>query len=219
MMKDYFHYLGLGLAAILPIANPLASATLLLTLGKDFTPLERNRQIDRATLYVAIILALCFYGGTAMMAGLGISIPGLRIAGGIILAYIGFTMLFPSPPRLTPSQKAWKDPPHEPRDIAFVPLAMPGTAGPGTIAVVVSAASTLHSRGGPTPVQHFAFITVAAIVIVLFWLCLRGAGRVVTILGETGIDAISRIMGFLLICVGVQFGIDGILELVVVPPR
>jgi multiple antibiotic resistance protein len=217
-MREYLHYVGLGLATILPIANPLTSATLLLALGKDFTPTERNRQIDRSAFYVAVILALCFYGGNAIMAGLGISIPGLRIAGGIILAYIGFTMLFPAPSAFEADalgKMNVKDKPRSaPRDIAFVPLAMPGTAGPGTIAVIVSAASTIHSRGGPTPVQHLAFFTVAAIVVALFWVCLRGATRVVAVLGQSGINAIARVMGFLLVCIGVQFGIDGILEIV-----
>lgn len=225
-MKDYLHYVGLGLAAILPVANPLASAILLLALGKDLTISERNRQIDKATFYVAAILVLCFYGGHAIMAGLGISIPGLRIAGGIILVSIGFTMLFPAPPsadkdvpaRVKDVDPRARDftaapPRSSPRDIAFVPLAMPGTTGPGTIAVIISAASSIHSRGGPTPVQHLSFITVAAIVVVLFWACLRGATRVVKLLGESGIDAISRVMGFLLVCIGVQFGIDGIFEL------
>jgi multiple antibiotic resistance protein len=52
---------------------------------------------------------------------------------------------------------------------------LPGTAGPGTIAVIISAASTLDSRGGPILVQHLAFVTVTVIIAVLFWACLRGA--------------------------------------------
>jgi multiple antibiotic resistance protein len=222
-MMEYLHYVGLGLATILPVANPLTSATLLLALGADFTAAERNQQIDKATLYVAAIIGLCFYGGHAIMTGLGISIPGLRIAGGIIVAYIGFTMLFPGASRSeADAQASMKEDPRThksaarrkaPRDIAFVPLALPGTAGPGTIAVIISAAATIHSHGGATAVQHLSFLTVGAMIVVLFWACLRGANRVVTILGESGIDAISRVMGFLLVCIGVQFVIDGIFEL------
>lgn len=228
-MMEYLHYVGLGLATILPVANPLTSATLLLALGADFTAAERNQQIDKATLYVAAIIGLCFYGGHAIMTGLGISIPGLRIAGGIIVAYIGFTMLFPGASRSEADAQASmkQDPrPHKsaarrkaPRDIAFVPLALPGTAGPGTIAVIISAAATIHSHGGATAVQHLSFLTVGAMIVVLFWACLRGANRVVTILGESGIDAISRVMGFLLVCIGVQFVIDGIFELFELYPR
>jgi multiple antibiotic resistance protein len=233
-MSEYLHYVGLGLATLLPMANPLTSATLLLALSRDFTAAERNHQVNKAALYVAAILVVCFYGGHAIMAGFGISIPSLRIAGGLIILYLGFTMLFPGASRseadVQASMKrednieaqkkaafglARRDPP---RDIAFVPLALPGTAGPGTIAVVVSTASTMQSRGGPTAIQHLAFFTVTLIVALLFWACLRSANRVVKLLGESGIDAISRIMGFLLVCIGVQFAADGIFDLLTKRP-
>jgi multiple antibiotic resistance protein len=226
-MAEYFQFVSLGLATLLPVANPLTSATLLLALGGDFTVAERNRQVDKAALYVAAILFICFYGGNAIMMGFGISIPGLRIAGGLIIVYIGFTMLFPGAVRSeADAQASMKEGDTQspviavspkrrkpPSDIAFVPLALPGTAGPGTIAVIISVASTIQSHGGPTAIQHLSFLTVALIVALLFWTTLRGANRVVKVLGESGIDAISRIMGFLLICIGVQFAIDGIFEL------
>jgi multiple antibiotic resistance protein len=226
-MTEYLQYVALGLATILPLANPLTSTTLLLALGDEFTKEERNQQIGKATLYVAAIFVVCFYGGNAIISFLGISLAGLRIAGGLVVAYIGFTMLFPGSVRsethaqtrmsesdvATDSSGIGRPPRTTPRDIAFVPLAMPGTAGPGTIAVLVSAASTLESHGGLTPSQHMAFFTVTAIIVILFWASLRSANRVLSVLGESGIDAISRVMGFLLICVGVQFGIDGTFEL------
>ena len=226
-MMEYLQYVGLGLAAVLPVANPLTSVTLMLSLSGGLTTTERNQQIDKATLYVMAIMVVCFYSGQAIMSGFGISIPGLRIAGGFVVIYIGFTMLFPGA-SLTEAiaQATLKDECLEgveiargisrykkQRDIAFVPLALPGTAGPGTIAMIISAASTIQSRGGPTPIHHLSFLTVAVLVAGTFWACLRSANRVVDVLGESGIDAISRIMGFLLICMGVQFGIDGIVAL------
>jgi multiple antibiotic resistance protein len=95
-MFEYLRYVGLGLVGILPVANPLTSAILLLALGEHFTVEERNRQINQATLYVAAILLVCFFGGNAIITSFGISLPGLRIAGGIVVVYIGFTMLFPT---------------------------------------------------------------------------------------------------------------------------
>jgi len=228
LLLDYLKYVGLGLVALLPVANPLASATLLLALSQGYTTEERNRQIDRATLYVAAILLVCFYAGNAIMSGLGISIPGLRIAGGLIVAYLGFGMLFPA---TTPSETAVQldmvpsepdlkvETPRgpiraKPRDIAFIPLAMPGTAGPGTIALIISGTSTLRSHGdGVLLIHHLAVITVAILLSLLFWICLRSAERVVHVLGESGIDAVARVMGFLLVCLGVQFVIDGVFEL------
>ena len=225
MILEYLKLVGLGLVALLPVANPLTSTTLLLALSRGYTRDERNRQIDRATLYVAAIILVCFYAGNAIMSGFGISIPGLRIAGGLIVAYIGFGMLFPSQTEaavqmdMAPEEpRVQLDTTHGPprpvpRDIAFIPLALPGTAGHGTIALIISSASALHSEGGLQPIHHLAVITVTALLALIFWLCLRSADRVIGVLGESGIDAVSRVMGFLLICMGVQFGINGIFEL------
>ena len=227
LILEYLKLVGLGLVGLLPVANPLTSATLLLALSRGYTREERNQQIDRATLYVAAIILVCFYAGNAIMSGFGISIPGLRIAGGLIVAYIGFGMLFPATsqtetaaqidmapdaPRVqVDSARGSHRPP--PRDIAFIPLALPGTAGPGTIALIVSGASSLHSEGGLQPIHHLAVVTIAALLAVVFWLCLRSADWIMRVLGESGIDAVSRVMGFLLICMGVQFGIDGVFAL------
>jgi multiple antibiotic resistance protein len=228
LILEFLKLVGLGLFTLLPVANPLTSVTLLLALGRGFTHKERNRQVDRATFYVLGIILLCFYAGKAIMTSFGISIPGLRIAGGLIVAYIGFGMLFPSATQSEAAAQIDMAPDEPavhldstrtkaaipPRDISFVPLALPGTAGPGTIALIISNASVLHAEQGLTLIHHLAVITVALLIAIIFWVCMRSAERVNRYLGESGIDAISRIMGFLLICMGVQFVINGIFELI-----
>jgi len=227
MIMEFLKLVGLGLFTLLPVANPLTSVTLLLALSRGYTHKERNRQVDRATLYVLGIILICFYAGKAIMTSFGISIPGLRIAGGLIVAYIGFGMLFPAASQneaavqidMAPDEpKLQLDATRTkvvipPRDISFVPLALPGTAGPGTIALIISNASTLHTDKGLAFIDHVAVITVALLIALIFWACMRSAERVNLYLGQSGIDAISRVMGFLLICMGVQFGINGIFEL------
>uniref|UniRef100_UPI00244D5ADC MarC family protein n=1 Tax=Pseudomonas aeruginosa TaxID=287 RepID=UPI00244D5ADC len=79
-MSEYFHHVLVGLLAVLPVANPLTSVSLLLGLGGSGRPAERNRQIFKASLYVALIMLVSFYGGSLVMQVFGISIPGLRIA-------------------------------------------------------------------------------------------------------------------------------------------
>ena len=95
-MGNYFHHVLVGLLALLPMANPLTSISLLLGLGGKLPTVERNRQILKASLYVALIMFVSFYGGSLVMQVFGISVPGLRIAGGLIVTYIGFAMLFPA---------------------------------------------------------------------------------------------------------------------------
>ncbi|WP_370681367.1 MarC family NAAT transporter [Comamonas sp. GB3 AK4-5] len=209
---------GLGLALLLPLANPLTSMTLLLSLGGQLPHIERQRQIKEATMYVVGIMLVAYYGGSWIMQTFSISIPSLQIAGGLIVASIGFSMLFPSsrldetPEADAVSQQQGK---RKPPNIAFVPLALPGTAGPGTIAMIISGAASLR----PSVTDGYApwVLTVAPLLIfallgLLFWVVLRFADRIAELLGAGGVEAISRVMGFLLVCMAVQFVIDGGLE-------
>lgn len=94
-MLELFKAIGLGLVVILPLANPLTTVALFLGLAGNMSSAERNRQSFMASVYVFIIMMVAWYGGQVVMNTFGISIPGLRIAGGLIVAFIGFRMLFP----------------------------------------------------------------------------------------------------------------------------
>jgi multiple antibiotic resistance protein len=214
-MHGFLNDVAVGLLGLTTIANPVTSATVLLALTARYPEAERNRQVFRAAIYVAIVLLVSFYAGSVVMRLFGISIPGLRVAGGLIVSYIGFGMLFP--PERIRRQGAREEPPDATttlplRDISFVPLTMPCTTGPGTIAFIISAASTIPTRNYSYSV-HLAVITVAVLFTLEFWACLRGATTILRLLGEGGVDALSRVMGFLLVCIGVQFAINGTHEL------
>ena len=113
----------------------------------DGSEAERDRQALKASIYSFAIMVVAFYVGQMVMNLFGVSITGLRIAGGLIVAFIGFRMLFPE-------QKLDETPEVERRgeelrqrrtqDIAFIPLAMPTTAGPGTIAMIISVAAAMR---------------------------------------------------------------------------
>jgi len=214
-MHGFLNDVAVGLLGLTTIANPVTSATVLLALTARYPDAERNRQVFRAAIYVFVVLLVCFYAGAIVMRLFGISIPGLRLAGGLIVSYIGFGMLFP-PERMSEQgvqeEFSGDTPPSRLRDISFVPLTMPCTTGPGTIAFIISAASTIPSRNYSYSV-HLAVITVAVLFTLEFWACLRGATTILRLLGESGVDALTRIMGFLLVCIGVQFAINGAQEL------
>lgn len=139
-MMDLFKAIGLGLVVLLPLANPLTTVALFLGLAGNMNSAERNRQSYMASVYVFAIMMVAYYAGQLVMNTFGISIPGLRIAGGLIVAFIGFRMLFPqqkaheSPEAKSKSEELADEPT---ANIAFVPLAMPSTAGPGTIAMII----------------------------------------------------------------------------------
>lgn len=216
-MLELIKAIGLGLVVILPLANPLTTVALFLGLAGEMNFQERNRQARQASIYVFAIMMVAWYAGSAVLNTFGISIPGLRMAGGLIVAFIGFRMLFPAKPaghsveakQKLDEQEATK----EPVNIAFVPLAMPSTAGPGTIAMIISSASTVRSGVDfPAWVISVAPVLTFLLVSLILWISLRSSGAIMKLVGKSGIEAISRLMGFLLVCMGVQFIINGVLE-------
>lgn len=209
-MLDLFSAVGMGLAILLPLANPLTATALYLGLSGGMSKQFKKKQAFLAAVYVFLILAITWYAGQVVMATFGISIPGLRMSGGLIVAFIGFTMLFPFNKE---SDNIDCDEIKKEDNIAFVPLAMPGTAGPGTMAVVISAAS-LPSPEFPSWVLFVAPSIVFFITAFFLYVCLRCSGVINKYLGKNGIDAISRVMGFLLVCMGVQFVINAVFELI-----
>ncbi|ELQ9312228.1 MarC family NAAT transporter [Serratia marcescens] len=209
---------GLGLVLLLPLTNPLTSIAMFLGLSGRMTIVEQKTQSFMASIYVFLIMLVSYYGGQMVMHTFGISIPGLRIAGGLIVALIGFRMLFPqqseqeAPEVVHKSKELRKD---NTTNIAFVPLAMPGTAGPGTIAMIISSASTM--KNNPLGFQNWVLfvgpIVTFLLIAIILWLCLRSSAFIMRVVGRSGIEAISRLMGFLLICMGTQFIINGILAI------
>jgi len=218
-MLELIKAIGLGLVVILPLANPLTTVALFLGLAGEMNFQERNRQARQASIYVFAIMMVAWYAGNAVLDTFGISIPGLRMAGGLIVAFIGFRMLFPAKPAghsVEAKQKLdEQEATSEPVNIAFVPLAMPSTAGPGTIAMIISSASTVKSGVDfPAWVISVAPVLTFLLVSLILWVSLRSSGAIMKLVGKSGIEAISRLMGFLLVCMGVQFIINGVLEVV-----
>ncbi|NEK81845.1 MAG: MarC family NAAT transporter [Pantoea ananatis] len=218
-MLELIKAIGLGLVVILPLANPLTTVALFLGLAVEMNFQERNRQALQASIYVFAIMMVAWYAGSAVLHTFGISIPGLRIAGGLIVAFIGFRMLFPAKPVGHSVEAKHKhdelETAQEPVNIAFVPLAMPSTAGPGTIAMIISSASTVRSGlDFPAWVLNVAPVLTFLVVSVILWISLRSSGAIMRLVGKGGIEAISRLMGFLLVCMGVQFIINGVLEVI-----
>ncbi|HGF6559640.1 MULTISPECIES: MarC family NAAT transporter [unclassified Providencia] len=221
-----FQAVSLGLVLLLPLANPLTAIAVMLSISANMTKEQRDHQSLLAAIYVFCIMLVAFYAGQLVMNTFGISIPGLRIAGGLIVVFIGFGMLFPNSDNSEDNNNVSTDDLSVPKkrqgnqNIAFVPLAMPSTAGPGTIAIIISSTASLQGDIGFAPwVITVAPIIVFLIASMIVWIGLRGATSIMKWLGNSGIDAIGRIMGFLLICMGVQFVINGIVEIIAQLPH
>ena len=209
-LTEALTYILSTVGALLPIVNPISTAPLLVSITANLDDAERTRQVRRACVYMFCILTAFLVAGGLIMGFFGISIPGLRIAGGLVISFIGFRMLFPDAAAMTSPETAEAIVKY---DISFTPLAMPSLAGPGSIAVVIGM-STTAQESSHTVLQHSLIAIGIAITAVICFVVLRGATYLARVLGTTGVNAVARIMGFLLICIGVQFVINGIVAIV-----
>lgn len=202
---SHFWELILGtILALLPMLNPPASAPAFLAITEGDSREYRLRQLRKACIYVVVILVSFLIGGTFIMTFFGISIPGLRIAGGLLVAGIGFDMLMGPPPQSRRSGAA-EEAARAKRDISFSPLAMPMLSGPGSIAVTVGLTSL--AKGWT---DYIAIILGIVIVALITYVTLALSERVVRVIGVNGMNGLVKVMGFLILCIGIQFVVNGV---------
>jgi len=201
-ITTYLGYISLVVAALIPIANPFSTAPMFLSLTGEFSKQERQKTVNLAALYMFIFLSCFLFFGAHLLAFFGIELTSLRIAGGLIIAYLGFRMLFPAPIATASSSTNATSA----NDIAFMPLAMPSMSGPGAISVVIAMAAQINEAGSlQSEVIGFAVVTAGiAASACICWLVLSGASKVVKFLGNSGIQAMTKVMGFFLISIGVD---------------
>lgn len=190
--------------SIISVANPLAAMPVFLSLTEQATDSERVTIAQKSSFYMFIILILFLWAGTYIMSFFGISLPGIRIAGGLIILRAAYSMLNPEQTDRKISKEA-QEAAKGKEDISFSPMAMPMLSGPGSIAVVIGLAS---QAGG---FFDLAIITVAIILVAFIaYGVLRLAPFSAKYIGPTGMSAITRMMGFIAMAIGVQFILNGI---------
>lgn len=214
MHESFFKLWGLFLGPILgllPMMNPLAGAATFLAITEGDSAEYRIEQCRKACIYVAMILIGSLLFGSVVMNFFGISIPGFRIAGGIIVAGIGMRMststLFQARRSDTDHQEALAK-----KDVSFSPLAMPIMSGPGSIGITIGFTSL-----ATTWLDFVAIILGILFVAFASYLVFRIAIRMNGLLGPTGISALTQIMGLLIMCMGVQFVVNGIISIATDP--
>jgi multiple antibiotic resistance protein len=190
--------------SILAIVNPFTAMPVFLALTEKQTHRERNQQAMRGVIYMVMILLTFLFGGAYIISFFGISIEGIRIAGGLMIMRFAYSLLNPK----EGGRKITSEDEEESRqkeDISFSPLAMPLLSGPGSIAVVLGFSSQAEAFG------DYLVLTVAILLVATAcFAVLRISPKLVKLLGKTGMTALTRMMGFIALCIGVQFIINGI---------
>ncbi len=203
----HFQYFLGALVSLLVITNPLSKLPLFVSLTQGMSDQRRFQQANMAGIYAGLIMFVSLIAGNMLLIFFGISYGAMRIAGGLVVAAIGYQMLFGgTSPNKAPIVRRDKD------DYAFFPIAMPGIAGPGTIAVVIGFSTEIAEIQDYLDTAIAIAWTSLAIVLTAMasWAVMRYSDMLTRRLGPSGTQVLSKLMGFILICIGVQFVGSGI---------
>ena len=193
-----------AVSTLLTIVNPLGALGpfLAMTVGES---VDRRRQIARrASVVSGLVLAGCAMAGAFIFKFYGITLPALKVAGGILLFFVAFDMINARPSRSKQTAEEQSEGTMK-EDIAVFPLAIPLLSGPGAIVSVFMLSD--QAKTWLTDIELYCAIILTMIVV---YGSLREAHRVIGMLGQIGINVVSRLMGLVLAAIAVQFIIDGI---------
>ncbi len=187
-------------SALFSVVNPFGAMPVFLTLTQDDSPERRKQQALMACLYMIGILAVFFFAGQYILNFFGLRIHDLRIAGGIMILKAGIDLLNT---KSDAGRKVSKDAVEESitkPDISFTPLAMPMLSGPGAIAVSIGLFTQSLSY------TDMALIILAIVLLAIpTYYILIFSPKLIRVMGKAGLEALSKIMGFIVLSLGVNF--------------
>ena len=210
----HFQYFLGGLVSLLVITNPPSKIPLFISLTQGMDESQRKSQALWAAIYAGIIMFVSLLAGNLLLAFFGISYGALRIAGGFVVAVIGYQMLFG---QQTPTPNKAPLVRRDREDYSFFPIAMPMISGPGTMAVIIGFSTEIAEYPRWEDQAGTFFMMTLAIIFccLVCWAVMRSADFCARKLGPSGTIVLSKLMGFLLVCIGVQFIGSGIRAFVV----
>lgn len=194
-------------AALMAIINPIGAIPIFINLTADQEEPIRNKNGSMAAASMAMILIVVLFSGEAILYFFGISIGSFRVGGGILILLMSISMLHAkmSPVKQTEEEEhdsAERD------SVAVVPLGTPLLAGPGAISTVILYAQR-HSS-----VSHYIILFCEILLLALLTaLAFRMAPPIARLLGKTGINVVTRLMGLIMAAVGVEFIANGLKQL------
>ena len=201
----------LALSSIFFLVDPFAAIPSFIALTDGADAHGRRRMALRATLTCFIVLTAFALAGQYIFSLFGIKLPAFELAGGLILLLIGIDMLEAKRSPTQESQDETEEAVHK-DDASIVPMGIPMLAGPGAISSVM----VLVGEAGNWWHMGAILAAIAVTAVTSYWV-LVGADRIRRVLGETGIRILVRIMGLLLVALAMQFFVNGLTELGVIP--
>lgn len=194
-----------SLITLLVVVDPPGLAPIFAALTRGYSAKRKREAAIRGVLVGTVILLVFALVGDVLLGALGISLAAFRIAGGILLFILALDMVFASPRGVRSRAIEEQEEDDFNQDITVFPLAIPLLAGPGAIATV------LLFTGGRDPFEIAAFIGVLLFVLLLTLASLLLAPRIMSLMGETGSNVLSRVLGVVIAALAVQFVLDGVM--------
>ena len=194
--------------SLLALVNPLGALPLFISFTANNTRRERQKIVRTASISVAAVITITALFGQQVIAFFGISINSFQVGGGIIVVLMAISMAnaHPSGTKTTPEEAVegeLKD------NIAVVPLAIPLLTGPGTISTVI-----IYADKGPGWWQAASLIGSGVAIGLLVFVALSAADPISRVLGRTGINVATRLMGLILAALGIELIVDGLVALI-----
>ena len=199
----------LGFPTLFSIVNPIGSSLIFYNVTGRRSHAERALLARRVAFYSLLILLGSLWLGGYVLNFFGVSLGALRIGGGLVVSVQAWSLLMA--PEVHETQKAddMGPPVGAKEDIAFFPLTMPLTTGPGSISVAIALASERPAEGEGLLTFFVGVSLAAAANALLVWLFYISSDRVLNFLGAAGARAVNRLAAFLLLCIGVQILVTG----------
>ncbi len=194
-----------ALVALLVIVDPPGTAAVFAAMTPNDTAAERASQARRACIIAFVVLAVFGLAGESLLSSLGIGLPAMRVAGGILLFVTAADMVRGSHAQRSTDEER-EAAIRTDDDIAVFPLAIPLIAGPGAMTSMV----VLHSHAGGDWWRIAAIEAAVAAVIILQFVLLLAARWMARLLGDTGSSVVGRVLGVLLAALAVQIALDGL---------
>jgi len=196
-------------AALFSVVNPLGTMPVFIGVTETNTRSERNKTALKASIYMFLILSIAYFAGKFIIQFFGISIESLRIAGGLIITSSGFALLTGNFSKHKGMDQSVHEEVKLKEDSSLTPLAIPMLAGPGSISLLI----TLNENYSNWLQTLIVFITIPAVGLVTY-LILRSSHFIFSKLGASGLNSISRIIGFIVIAIGIEYIITSVKILV-----
>lgn len=201
-------------AALFPVLNPVGSSFIILSVVNGSPPSALNKLAYTISIYTAVMLIIVLFAGSWVLMMFGISIPIVLIGGGLILANIGWQLLNQPVPANgnTPASANFSG---NLESIAFYPLTMPITAGPGCIAVVIALGAHSVKSGWHDTLQNLVGNAIGIILVAFtVYLCYRYTHVIANKIGQNGTAVIMKLAAFFNLCIGLELITHGLIYLV-----